>query len=133
VAPTSSTREEPLVPTVVIRIDMPPRGIEVTGEGSSPTDEEMDEEKQARQEFIDAIAPTLASLPERPARRAGNVRSVELLGGNVWSELNRYLLLVEVDIGDPGIDLTSLVPAGGEVSVIGSYAPLQRWREIGSA
>jgi hypothetical protein len=113
--------------TVVIRIDMPAKGIEITGEGFAPTDDQISEEQNRRQEFLDYVSPKLASLPERPLKRSGNVQSVELLGGNEWSHLNHYLLLVTVDIGDPDIDLTWLVPSGGDASVIGSYAPLQNW------
>ncbi len=119
--------------TVVIRIDMPPKGIEATGDGSSPTDEEMEEEQKYRQEFMDHIEPKLASLPDMPPARAGNVSRVELLGGNVWSELNHYLLLMTVDIGGPRVDLSTLVPPGGEVSVIGSYSSLKEWPEESSA
>src|SRR6266511_6053204 len=122
------------MPTVAIRIDMPPKGIlEVTGDGSAPTDEQMREELEDRQEFLDAVVPTLASLPGRPPRRAGNVERVELLGTDVWSEVNHYLLLVTVDIGDPGIDFASLLPAGGEAAMVGSYASLQSWPEERSA
>ena len=113
--------------TVVIRIDMPAKGIEVTEEGVAPTDDQASEEQNRRQEFLDFISPKLASLPGRPPKRSGNVQRVELLGGNEWSHLNHYLLLVTVDIGDPDIDFTWLVPSGGEASVIGSYAPLQNW------
>jgi hypothetical protein len=121
------------MPTVAIRIDMPPKGVlEETGEGSSPTEEQMNEEQEVRQAFLDAVVPLLASLPERPPRRQGNVERVELLGTDVWSKLNHYLVLVTVDIGDPGIDLTSVLPAGAEVSLVGSYAPLQSWPERGS-
>ncbi len=115
------------MPIVPIRIDVPPTGIEVTGEGTSPTDKEMAEEMAARQEFLGRVSPTLASLPSRPPRRAGNVTRVELLGTDVWSKMNHYLLLVSVDIGDPDIDLGSLLPPGSDFSVIGSYAPLESW------
>jgi hypothetical protein len=118
---------------VVIRIDMPPKSIEVQGAGFAPTDDQVSEEQDRRQEFLDFVAPKLAFLPGRPPKRAGNVQHVELLGGNVWSHLNHYLLLVSVDIGDPNIDLAWLVPPGGEASVIGSYAPLQNWPEDPSA
>jgi len=116
------------MPTVVIRIEMPPKGaLEVTGQGVNPTDEQMAEERQARQEFLDAITQPLASLPGRPPRRAGNVSRVELLGANVWSELNHYLLLLTVDIGDPHVDWASILPPGAKVATIGSYAPLHEW------
>ena len=117
--------------TIVIRIDMPPKGIEITGDGAAPTDDQMREEEKARQEFLNFVGPKLASLPGRPPRRQGNVERVELLGGDVWSQLNHYLLLVSFDIGDPHIDWASLVPPGGEVTVIGSYAPLRHWPEDG--
>jgi|1186.fasta_scaffold953102_2 hypothetical protein len=117
------------MPTVAIRIDMPPKGIEVNGDGSSPSDEQMAEEQAARQEFIDLITPQLESLPGRPSRRAGNVSNVQLLGANTWSELNHYLLLVSVDIGNPGVDLESVLPDGAKVEVIGSYGDLAEWPE----
>jgi hypothetical protein len=112
---------------VAIRIDVPPTGIEVTGEGTNPTDAQMKQEMEARQKFLDQVAPTLAALPSRPLRRAGNVTRVELLGSDVWAHLNHYLLLVSVDIGDPGIDLASLLPPGSDFAVIGEYAPLESW------
>jgi hypothetical protein len=116
------------MPTVVIRIDMPSKGVlEVTGEGSAPTDDQMAEERRARQEFLDAVSPTLASLVGKPPKRTGNVSHVELLGANVWSQLNHYLVLVSVDSGEPDIDWSALLPPGAEVTTIGSYAPLQRW------
>jgi hypothetical protein len=117
------------MPVVAIRVDMPPTGIEVTGEGSSPTDDQMAEEQAARQEFIDVVEPQLASLPERPSRRSGNVSRVQLLGANTWSDLNHYLLLVSVDIGDPGVELESVLPPEAEVTVIGSYGDLKEWPE----
>jgi hypothetical protein len=54
---------------------------------------------------------------------------VELLGRDVWSELNRYLLLVTVDIGDPGIEqeLLALLPSGTQVSGLGDFDSLQVW------
>jgi hypothetical protein len=117
--------------TIVIRIDMPPKGIESAEDGFTPTDSQMSEEEKARQEFLDFVVPKLASFPRRQSTRQGNVGRVELLGADVWSRLNHYLLLVSVDIGDPGIDWASLVPPGGEVTIIGSYAPLQHWPEDG--
>jgi hypothetical protein len=114
--------------TVVIRIDMPAKGSGVTGTGSSPTDEQMKEELAARKEFLDFVEPKLASLLERPARRAGNIHRIDLWGGGEWSRLTNYLLLVSVDIGNPGIDFTSVLPPGGEASAIdGSYGPLLDW------
>ena len=114
--------------TVAIRIDMPPKGVlEVTGQGSSPTDAQMKEEQQARQEFLDAVTTALASLPGKPSRRSGNVSRVELLGGSVWSKLNHYLLLLTVDMGEPDIDWASILPRGAKVSTVGSYSPLHEW------
>ena len=118
------------MPIVAFRINVPPKGVlEVTGQGSSPTDDQMAEEMRARQEFLEAVTPTLASLPSRPSRRSGNVSRVELLGTDVWSRLNHYLLLVTVDIGDPHIDWDSFLPPGAEVSAIGAYSPVQQWPE----
>ena len=115
--------------TVAIRVDMPPRGeLEVSGQGSSPTDEQMKEESQIRQEFVEHASTQLAPLIERPPARAGNVSSIQLMGTDVWSQMNHYLLLVEVDIGDPRIDLDSLAP-GGQAAVIGSYSLLRQWPE----
>jgi hypothetical protein len=114
--------------TVVIRIELPPKGeLETSGDGTSTTQDQMNEEMQIRQDFIDSIAPVLTSLLERPVSRAGNVSEVHLLGTDVWSQMNHYLLLVLVDIGDPGIDLASLVPDGGEATVVGSYSALRQW------
>ncbi|KOV60920.1 hypothetical protein ADL01_32555 [Streptomyces sp. NRRL WC-3618] len=112
----------------VFRIVAPPTGIEITGDGSSPTDEEMAQEKEARQAFLDAVSPYLAALPARPPHRSGNVSDVELLGGDVWSQLNQYLLLVNVDIGDPRIDFDSFMPPGTTVTrVAGDLVPLSQW------
>ncbi|KOV97306.1 hypothetical protein [Streptomyces sp. NRRL B-3648] len=106
--------------TVVYLIDAPPTGIEKTGEGFDPTDEQMAEERQARQAFLDAVTPHLAALASRPARRSGNVDNVELLGGDTWSNLNHYLLLVTTDIGEPGIAFDSFLPPGTKVTEIGN-------------
>ncbi|MDQ1412107.1 MAG: hypothetical protein QOE07_695 [Acidimicrobiaceae bacterium] len=114
--------------TVAIRIELPPKGaLETSGDGTNPTDDQTNEELQIRQEYIDRVAPVLGALLERPARRSGNATEVQLLGTDVWSQMNHYLLLVTVDIGDPGIDLSALVPGGGEATVIGSYANLRQW------
>jgi hypothetical protein len=116
--------------TLAISIDLPPTGeLETSGNGSSPTDAQMAEEEKARQKFLDTVSPYLASVPKRPLHRQGNVSSIELLGTGVWSQLNHYLLLLDVDIGDPGIDreLLAMLPKGSKVSVVGSYQPLQTW------
>ena len=118
--------------TLAISIDLPPTGdLETTGNGTSPTQAQMDEETRARQTFIDIVASYLKSLPARPPHRAGNVSRVELLGRDVWSQLNHYLLLVTVDIGDAGIEeeLSALLPQGAQVSVVGEFAPVQEWPE----
>lgn len=116
--------------TMVIRLEQPPKGeLELSGQGSSPTDEQMNEETQIRQDFIDHVSPQLVALLERPVHHSGNVFGIELLGTDVWSQMNHYVLLVTVDIGDPRIDLDELVTSGGETTLIGSYASLQKWPE----
>jgi hypothetical protein len=54
-----------------------------------------------------------------------------LLGRNVFSQLNHYLLLVTVDIGDPGIEghLSALLPRGTQISVVGEFTPVKEWPE----
>jgi hypothetical protein len=114
--------------TVLIRIDMPAVGSAVTGTGSSPTDDQMKEELQARKEFLDFVEPKLAALLERPPVRSGNVLRIDLWGGGQWSRLTEYLLLVSVDIGTPRIDFADLLPPGGKASTIdGSFEPLREW------
>lgn len=113
--------------TVVYRVDAPPSGIEKTGNGSNPTDEQMAEETKTRQAFVDAVSPRLAALLDRPAQRSGNVSAIELIGGNSWSELNHYVLLVTVDTGDPGIAFDSFVPPGTLVEALGSFGPVAQW------
>jgi len=118
------------VATLAITIDLPPAGeLEISGNGSSPTQAQMDEETKARRSFIDLVSPYLESLPARPPRRAGNVSQVELLGRDVWSQLNHYLLLITIDITDGGIgaDLAALLPPDAQVSVVGVVDPLQQW------
>jgi hypothetical protein len=120
------------VSTLAITIDLPPGGeLETTGDGTSPTQDQMDQETQARQNFIDVISPYLKSLPDRPPRRAGNVSRVELLGRDVWSQLNHYLLLITIDIGEACIDqeLLALLPQGSQVSAAGVFGSLQEWPE----
>lgn len=115
---------------LAILVDLPPTGeLETSGDGASPTDAQMAEETDARQKFLDLISPYLASLPNRPPRRAGNVSRVELLGADVWSQLNHYLVRITVDIGGGGIaeELSSKLPAGSKVSTVGAFASLQSW------
>ena len=73
----------------------------------------------------------IKSLRGRPPRRFGNVSRVELLGREVWSQLNHHLLLVTVDIGEAGIDqdLSALLPQGSQVSVVGAFGSVQEWPE----
>ncbi len=115
---------------VAITIDMPPTGeLETSGDGTSPTQEQMDEETLARQNFLDTIAPYLKSLPERPPHRSGNVSHAQLLGRDEWSLLNHYLLLLTVDIwqADTDPELSALLPQGAQVAVLGSFESLQEW------
>ena len=124
--------QEARVATLAISIDLPPTGeLETAGNGSSPTQAQMDEETRARQRFVDMVTSYLKSLPGAPAHRAGNVSRVELLGRNVFSQLNHYLLLVTVDIGDPGIEghLSALLPRGTQISVVGEFTPVKEWPE----
>jgi hypothetical protein len=112
--------------TVVVRIDMPPG--DDGGSGSAPTDDQMEKEQAARQEFLDFVEPKLEALASQPLRRAGNITRIELLGGSEWSTLHQYLLLVSTDIGEPHQDWGDLVPPGGNASVLasGPYASLKR-------
>ena len=118
--------------TLAISIDLPPTGeLETAGNGTSPTQAQMDEETRARQHFVDMVTSYLKSLLRTPRHRAGNVTRVELLGRNVFSQLNHYLLLVTVDIGDPGIQghLSALLPQGTQISVVGEFTPVKEWPE----
>ena len=122
--------------TLAISIDLPPTGeLETTSNGTSPTQAQMDEETRVRQHFVDTVAPYLKSLPDTPPHRAGNVTRVELLGRNVFSQLNHYLLLVTVGIGNPGIEghLSAMLPPGAQISVVGEFAPVQAWPEPGTS
>ena len=124
--------QEARVATLAISIDLPPTGeLETAGNGTSPTQAQMDEETRARQRFVDMVTSYLKSLPRTRPNRAGNVTRVELLGRNVFSQLNHYLLLVTVDIGDPGIEghLSALLPQGTQISVVGEFTPVKEWPE----
>jgi hypothetical protein len=116
--------------TLIVEIDVPPVGeLETSGDGTSPTQEQMDEEQSARDKTMDALRPYLESLPKRPPHRSGNVNRVQLLGNNTWSNLNHYALLVTVDIGDPGIEqgLRDVLPDGSDVVVHADFTPLEEW------
>jgi hypothetical protein len=115
---------------VVVKIDAPAQGeLETGGNGTSPSDEQMAEEQRIRQSFVDGLSPYLESLPKRPFHRAGNVSHVELLGKGIWSQMNHYLLVLEVDIGN--VDLSELaahLPPGSEMTVVGGdYRTLNEW------
>ena len=117
---------------LAIRVVMPPVGIEVTGDGTNPSEEEMAEEQAARDKFVETIGPWAEGLLARGSHRMGNVSRVDLLGANEWSQLNRYLLLLEVDIGEPPLELETLLP-GAEVTHVGSFAPLETWNKAVSS
>ena len=115
---------------LIVRIDAPPQGeLETSGNGTSPTDEQMAEEQRIRQSFLDGVSPYLESLPQRPPHRSGNVSRVELLGKEIWSEMNHYLLVLHVDIGNVNLsELPAHLPPGTEVNVVGSdYRPIDEW------
>jgi hypothetical protein len=115
---------------LIVHIDVPAVGeLELTGDGSNPTDAQMAEETAARERILDVLRRYLSSLPERPPRRAGNVSRVELLGGNTWSKLNHYAVLVRVDIGDPGLEeeLKPILPEGSTILVRGTFESLEEW------
>ncbi|MFI5823771.1 hypothetical protein ACIA8I_32510 [Streptomyces rishiriensis] len=125
-AQSAEDPEFPLMVTV-FSIVAPPTGTEITGDGSSLTDEEMAQEKEARQAFLDAVSSHLAALPAQLPEHSGDVSKVELLGGGVWSQLNQYLLLVTGD-DDPRIEFDSFMPPGTTVTrVAGDLIPLSKW------
>jgi len=116
--------------TLIVQIDVPPVGeLETSGDGASPTQEQMDEEQAARDETIGMLSPYLESLPKRPPHRSGNVSRVQLLGKHSWSELNHYALIVGVDIGDPGLEqgLLDVLPEGSTVAVHADLSVLDEW------
>jgi hypothetical protein len=115
------------MPSIFYRLELPPVGIEITGDGTSPTDAQMAEEQAARDAFVASLGPKVEAILARGPHREGNVTCVELLGASVWSELNQYLLTVTVDIGRPGIDFDTLLPAGSTATEIGAYREVQRW------
>ena len=110
--------------TLAISIQVPPVGeLETSGDGSSPTQAQMDEETAARDRLLKTISPFLDSLPGRPPHRSGNVSAFDLLGGKVWSQLNRYLLLLTVDVADSRVsdELSKLLPQGSKVAILGEF------------
>jgi hypothetical protein len=123
------TERSNIMPIVAIKVELPPKGeLETKGGGESPTDEQMQEESRIRQDYIDSITPTIEAAIKSSPHRSGNVTRVELLGTDVWSQMNPYLVLVSVDIGDPRLDVNALAP-GGTATVVGSYASLGAWPE----
>jgi hypothetical protein len=115
--------------TQAISIEVPPVGeLETSGEGSSPTQAQMDEETAARNRLLKIVSPFLDSLSGRPPQRSGNVSAYDLLGGKVWSRLNHYLLLLTVDVADSRVadELSKLLPQGSNVSVLGEFESVKR-------
>lgn len=91
--------------TIAITIKTPPVGAleDGSGDGSAPSDETDARGAGRPGRSCDSLVPFLQSLPHRPARRQGNVTGFELLGANTWSNLNKYLLLLSIDIGGAGL------------------------------
>jgi hypothetical protein len=117
----------------VIRIEAPPEGeLEASGQVTSATEEQISEEAEARQKFLDAVSPYFESLPKRPPTRHGGVTRVELLGSEDDGQRNHYLLLVTFD-GEAGIDdLSANLPLGSKVSFLPERfqaSPLMVWEE----
>jgi len=115
---------------VIFTIDAPPQGeLETSGNGTSPTDDQMAEERGIRQSLLEGVSPYLESLPQRPFHRSGNIERVELLGREVWSQLNHYLLVLHVDIGAVNLsELPAHLPPGSEVAEVGGgYQPISEW------
>jgi hypothetical protein len=113
--------------TLAISMQVPPIGVlETSGDGSNPTDEQMAEESAARDKILKILLPFLDSLPKRPPRRSGNVTGFDLLGAKVWSRLNHYLLLLEIDIADNQVpdELSKLLPQRSQISVLGEFESL---------
>jgi hypothetical protein len=110
------------MPTVAIRIDVPPQLMGTAQEGCPPGDAQMTQDMVRQNAFVEAVSGILAALPERPPRRSGNVSDVELLG-----TVDHYLLLVSVDIGNLDLDLSAVLPPGADYSVVGGYDPIESW------
>jgi len=110
--------------TIAIQIELPPQGeLEISGSDLDATQEQRDEELGYRQAFLDKIGPYLASLPDVPPHAMGNVSHVQLLGTDIWTQMNHYLLLLTVDIGEPRLELEAYMPEGSTACTIGSYRP----------
>jgi hypothetical protein len=90
-------------------------------DGLPSTDEERAQEQAARDDVLKVLLRYLQSLPQRPPRRSENVSAFDLLGGNA---LNKYLLLLTVDIGFGQVsarELSELLPEGSRVSALGDF------------
>jgi hypothetical protein len=111
------------MPTTVIRIELPR-----AGDAAAPGDDQTQANKKARQEFLDTVGPSLASLLDAPARRAGNVNRVEILAENMTDD-NHFLVLLTVDAGKAGVEWASSLPPGASVSELGTFRSLQHWPE----
>ncbi|MFI6959871.1 hypothetical protein ACIBJI_41215 [Nocardia sp. NPDC050408] len=115
--------------TMTITINTPAVGYREEGSdnGSFPSDEQMREEKAARDKVLQSMVPFLQSLPNLPPRRAGNAFGLELLGARTWSNLHKYLLLLDVDTVGGGLadELATVLPSGSSVSVVGDSEPLE--------
>ncbi|HYZ68338.1 MAG TPA: hypothetical protein VE666_11145 [Mycobacterium sp.] len=119
--------------TLAITIQTPPVGeLENSGDGSNPTDVQMQEEQAARDNMLKALIPFLQSLPQRPPHRAANVTGFDLLGANSWSRLNNYLLLLNTDIGQGGLvdELSEHLPEGSQVSMVGEFVSIESSRQL---
>jgi len=115
--------------TLAITIQTPPHGASgQTGNTSATTP--TSEANTAGNSFVDALVSFLKSLPDRPARRSGNVTGFDLLAPLTAG--NSYLLLLSVDTAPGAVDhdeLLKLLPAGSEVSALGEFRLLDSlWR-----
>jgi hypothetical protein len=95
------------------------------------SDEELALREQDRRAVIDAVAPVLSSLPERPLHRFGNVSQVTLLGGEMTQGRWTLLVLAETDSVAPGLEreLLEVLPEGSEVSSLGTLGRIAVWPE----
>ena len=108
----------------LVRIDMPPVGIEVTGWSGpgDPTDEQVSQEEDAREAFLEFTEPRIKGL-FGPLRQTGNVVFAKLLCADGWGQMNHYVLILGFDFPIP-VDYASLVPPGAQVTPIGLYGPI---------